>query len=58
MSMSKEKNQRCCVPDNRDEHQHGHHHEHHHEHGGIKAQILLIAVTALLLAGAVAVEKF
>lgn len=52
--MSKEKNQRCCVPNNRDEY----HHEHHHEHGGIKAQILLIAVTALLLAGAVAVEKF
>ena len=50
MSMSKEKKQSCCVPDNRD--------EHHHEHGGIKAQILLIAVTALLLAGAVAVEKF
>lgn len=56
--MRKEKNQRCCVPNNRDEHQHGHHHEHHHGHGGIKAQILLIAVTALLLAGAVAVEKF
>lgn len=52
--MRKEKKQRCCVPNNRDEH----HHEHHHEHGGIKAQILLIAVTALLLAGAVAVEKF
>ena len=50
MSMRKEKKQRCCVSDNRD--------EHHHEHGGIKAQILLIAVTALLLAGAVAVEKF
>lgn len=61
--MRKEKNQSCCVPNNRDEHQHEHHHEHHHEHdhhghGGIKAQILLIAVTALLLAGAVAVEKF
>lgn len=54
MSMIKEKKQGCCVPNNRDEH----HHEHHHEHGGIKAQILLIAVTALLLAGAVAVEKF
>lgn len=52
--MRKEKKQSCCVPNNRDEH----HHEHHHEHGGIKAQILLIAVTALLLAGAVAVEKF
>lgn len=50
MSMRKEKKQSCCVPNNRD--------EHHHEHGGIKAQILLIAVTALLLAGAVAVEKF
>lgn len=53
--MQKEKNQRCCVPNNRDEH---HHEHHHHGHGGIKAQILLIAVTALLLAGAVAVEKF
>lgn len=53
--MRKEEKQSCCVPNNRDEH---HHEHHHHGHVGIKAQILLIVVTALLLAGAVAVEKF
>ena len=42
-------------------HNHGHdychEHEHSHSHGGLKEQILLIVVTAVLLAGAVAVEK-
>ena len=38
-------------------HDHCHEHEHSHSHGGLKGQILLIVVTAVLLAGAVAVEK-
>ena len=38
---------------------HEHNHEHHHEHGegGLKHQIILIAVTAVLLAIAVIIEK-
>ena len=41
------------------EHNHEHHHEHHHEHeeGGLKHQIILITVTAVLLAIAVIIEK-
>lgn len=38
-------------------HEHGHHHEHHHEHGGMKNRIIIICLTALLLAGAVFIEK-
>mgnify|MGYP004479479039 CR=1 FL=1 len=38
-------------------HEHGHHHEHHHEHGGMKNRIIIICLTALLLAGAVFTEK-
>ncbi len=38
-----------------DNHSNGHSHE--HAHGGLKGQIILIAVTAVLLAAAVAVEK-
>ena len=37
-------------------HQHCHGHEHHH-HGGMKGKIALIIVTALLLVGAVLIEK-
>ena len=37
------------------EHHHGHHHEHHHGHGSHR-QLWLIAVTLLLLIGAVVVE--
>ncbi len=37
------------------EHEHGHH-EHHHHEGGIHHQLILILVTAVLLAGAVIVE--
>ena len=36
------------------EHEHEHHHEHHHD--GIKHQLLLIVVTAVLLVGAVFIE--
>ncbi len=35
---------------------HEHHHEHHHEHSGLKGQLVLIVVTAFLLAGAVLIE--
>ena len=43
---------------NHHEHHHGHEHEHHHHaHGGMKGQIALIIVTALLLIGAVLIEK-
>ena len=39
-------------------HEHGHHeHEHHHEHGGLKRQIALALLTAVLLAAAIFVEK-
>ena len=38
-------------------HEHEHHHEHHHEHGGMKNRIIIICLTALLLAGAVFIEK-
>lgn len=38
-------------------HQHSHGHEHHHHHGGMKGKIALIIVTALLLVGAVLIEK-
>ncbi len=37
-------------------HSHSHEHEHSHDHGGMKGRIALIAVTAVLLATAVAVE--
>lgn len=38
-------------------HRHTHGHTHHHSHGGSKAKIMLIAVAALLLAGAILIEK-
>lgn len=38
-------------------HEHEHQHEHHHEHGGMKNRITVICLTALLLAGAVFIEK-
>ena len=38
-------------------HEHEHHHEHHHEHGGMKNRITVICLTALLLVGAVFIEK-
>ncbi len=47
----------CHCHDHTHGHDHCHEHEHSHSHGGLKGQILLIAVTAVLLAGAVAVEK-
>ncbi len=40
----------CCG------HEHHHHHHHHHEHG-TQRQLWLIAVTVLLLIGAVIIEK-
>lgn len=44
-----------------EENEHGghshHHHHHHHESGGLKKQLCLIIVTALLLVGAVMIEK-
>lgn len=38
-------------------HEHEHQHEHHHEHGGMKNRITVICLTALLLVGAVFIEK-
>ena len=42
----------CCSHDH---HEHEHHHEHHHE--GLKGQLILILATAVLLVGAVVIEK-
>ena len=42
------------------DHEHEHHHEHHHEHeheGGLKEQLIKIAVTVVLLIGAVLIER-
>lgn len=39
----------CC--------EHEHHHEHHHHHDGLKGQLSLIIVTAILLLIAVLIEK-
>lgn len=39
-------------------HHHAHGHAHNHDHGGLRGKIVLIAVTAVLLAGAVLVEKY
>ncbi len=41
----------CC------EHEHKHEHEHEHEEGSLKSKIALIAATAILLVGAVLIEK-
>ena len=42
---------------NNHEHKHKHNHEHHHAHSNTKRQITLIAVTAVLLAAAVLIER-
>ena len=39
-----------------EQHSHEHHHE-HHSHGGLRGQLILIVVTALLLGVAVVLEK-
>lgn len=39
-------------------HHHAHGHAHNHDHGGLRGKIVLIAVTAVLLAGAFLVEKY
>ena len=46
----------CCEHEHHHEHGHEHHHEHHHEHG-LRRQLGLIALTVVLLIGAVAIEK-
>lgn len=38
-------------------HGHEHNHAHHHAHSGAKGKIILILLTALLLAGAIIIEK-
>lgn len=38
-------------------HGHEHNHAHHHSHSGAKGKIILILLTALLLAGAMIIEK-
>ncbi len=40
------------------DHEHCHHHHHHHHHDGIKGQLWLIAITAVLLIAAVLIEKY
>ena len=52
----------CCSCEH-EHHHHEHHHDHHHEHehhhheeGGLKKQLTLIVVTAILLAIAVLIE--
>ena len=53
----------CCEHEHHHEHEHAHEHEHehhhHHEHeeGSLRRQLLLIAATAVLLVGAVLIEK-
>ena len=47
----------CCSHDHHHEHGHEHNHEHHHEHGDLKKSLILIAITAVLLAVAVYIEK-
>ena len=46
----------CCSHEHHEHHEH-HHHHHDHEHGSLKRQLLLIAVTAVLLIAAVVIEK-
>ena len=47
----------CCSHEHHHEHKHHHEHEHHHEHG-LKRQLVLIILTALLLVGCVIIEKY
>ena len=48
----------CCSHDHEHEsHGHGHEHHHEHEHGSLKKSLILIAITAVLLVGAVIIEK-
>ena len=53
----------CCSQEHHHEHDHHHHehecgeHEHHHHEGGLKQQIIRIAVTVVLLVAAVIIEK-
>lgn len=46
----------CCSCSGHNEHHHEHHHHNHH-HGDVKPLIVKIAITALLLATAVIIEK-
>ncbi len=46
----------CCSHEHH-QHEHHHDHEHHHEHGSLKKSLILIAITAVLLVGAVIIEK-
>ncbi len=56
----------CCSHEQEHCHEHDHHHhehgcgehEHHHHEGGLKQQIIRIAVTVVLLVAAVIIEKF
>ena len=47
----------CCSHEHHHDCSHVHNHEHHHEHGSTWRTIILIGVTALLLAIAVYIEK-
>jgi len=47
-----------CHHEHHHEHEHEHDHEHHHdhEHGSLRRQVVLLVVSALLLAGAMLIE--
>ena len=55
----------CCSHEHEHHHEHNHHHhehecgehEHHHHEGGLKQQIIRIAVTVVLLVAAVIIER-
>ena len=55
----------CCSHEHEHGHEHDHHHhehecgehEHHHHEGGLRQQIIRIAVTVVLLVAAVIIEK-
>ena len=60
--MAETTHSHCCCDTRKGcqhaEHDSGHHHhDHDHEHGSLRSQIVLIAVTILLLIAAVVIEK-
>ena len=59
MAHHHEHGKECCSHEHHHEHHHEHQHEHHHEHHheGLKGQLILILATAVLLVGAVVIEK-
>lgn len=56
MCQETHKHSHCHCHEKNGHGEHSHHH-HHHESGGLKKQLCLIIITALLLMGAVMIEK-